>query len=223
MLLRFPTFNQILKLIWLISWIENRNFYPDITPMDAHGGICTREWQIWWGCGLISPHSDRIKSRVLHIHTGTDTSIPKAINTDACASATPHHTLWHTDWLIPWWARLWHTDCATLQQQRPPSPLSPSLPRPPLVSMQFLAEQPFLIPPFHLYSPFLLWRLEMRMGGRRKRTGGECVKGTVRPHSFLGSTEASFCFSHKCLISFISLAPPICTVMFFYLTFANIL
>lgn len=147
MLLRYPTFDQILKLIWLISGIENKNFYSNIPLMDAHGSIRTREWQIWWGCGLNSPRSDRIKSPMLHIHTHTDTSIPKAINTDACTSATPHHTLWHTDWLIPWWARLWHTDCATLQQQRPPSPLSPSLPAPPCIHAVFSREALPHIPP----------------------------------------------------------------------------
>lgn len=105
-------------------------------------------------------------------HAHTHTNIPGVINTDKHACATPHHTVWHTDWLILWWARLWHTDCAvtTTETALPPSLCLPLF-QPPLVSMQFLAEKLLPIPPpIHLYFPLLLWRMEIRMRGKRKRT-----------------------------------------------------
>lgn len=141
--------------------------------MDA-ACIRPREWRILRGCGLISPCSDGMKSPLPYMYTQTHTHAP--INTDAHACATPHSTLWHTDWLILWWACLWHTDCYTTTTETalpPPSPL-PSVPVslswPPLVSMQFLAEKPLPISPLQLYSSFFLWRMEMTMRGKRKRT-----------------------------------------------------
>lgn len=91
----------------------------------------------------------------LHTHRRarslTDTNIPSVVNTGAQACATPRSMLWHTDWLILWWACLWHTDCATLQQERPPppppSPLPPSLPAPPCIYAVFSREALAHLPP----------------------------------------------------------------------------
>lgn len=127
------------------QWWNVRHSFPErITSMDTvctwareSGGAYFR--RVWFDFSQL--RQDEI-SHAACIHTHANTARVK--NTGAHACAPPHHTLWHTDWLILWWACLWHTDCATLQQQRPPhpppSPLPPSLSAPPCIHAVFSRE-----------------------------------------------------------------------------------
>lgn len=115
--------------------------------------MLAREWQkkIRWVWPDLCLAPGRVKSPARkHARRHSYT----VVNTRAQAVPLPHSSLWHTDWLIVWWARFWHTDCATLSPERdrlslrPPSSI-PLSGRPPLVSMQFLGEReaPCLPPP----------------------------------------------------------------------------
>ena len=163
--------------------------HPWILP--AHG----HKWQILRGCGLTSLlRQDEITQCRTYTHTRTHTHTHTVTNIDAHACATPIRTHWHTDWLILWWACLWHTDCATLQQQSPP-PLPPPLhlppSQPPLVSMQFLAEKPLpCIPP-------PLPPLEDRNEGQEEKDGKRMCGGhreETWPPSVLGNVKDICCF-----------------------------
>lgn len=193
------------------QWWNVRHSFPErITSMDTactwareSGGAYFR--RVWFDFSQL--RQDEI-SPAACIHTHANTARVK--NTDAHACAPPHHTLWHTDWLILWWACLWHTDCATLQQQRPP-PLLPPLcllpSRPPLVSMQFLAEKPLPSTP---HPPFSSggWKRGAKGKGREEDVW-RAQGGDLTSLQFWGAWRTSV-VSHFLVV--IQLRPLICVV-----------
>lgn len=128
------------------------------------------------------------------------TNILKVKNTDAhtlCHSPLPT-TLWHTDWLILWWACLWHTDCVTLQQQRPPR--LPPLAAPPCIHAVFSTEALALSLPPPPVPP-----LEDGNEGQKEGDGKRMCVGHGEgswPHSVFGSMEDMNWFLHLLTPSF---------------------